>query len=134
MREIKFRLRQDNKIVGYERVSWQDKDTGISFLHIYWEYSVDNIIWNDKYIQHNNKDQYIGLKDKNGKEIYENDIIGTRKEHCWQVVYVDNGFYFCFLGTNNPIANNMVYYEMNRFEVFGNIKENPELLKGQERN
>lgn len=65
--------------------------------------------------------QYTGLKDKVGKEIYENDIIKD-----W------NGI----RSVKFEIYDNRQGYEIelddSDLEVIGNIHENPELLKGGE--
>jgi uncharacterized phage protein (TIGR01671 family) len=72
--------------------------------------------------------QYAGLKDKNGKEIYEGDIIsmteyGMHKN--FTVEFKDGAFYPLVLeqwGCCNGFYNNDT-------EVIGNCYENPELLK-----
>ena len=70
-------------------------------------------------------EQYTGLKDKNGKEIYEGDILnadGPIYEVAW---FEKDGGWFCFRG------NDSVYTPLYHLKgkVIGNIHENPELLE-----
>ena len=87
--------------------------------------------------------QYTDLKDKNGMEIYEGDILELRvnlfdkERDLFQVVFKDGGFRDEW---NNYIGQYLPPDIRNRqggrvrlneaCEVIGNIYENPELLKG----
>lgn len=68
--------------------------------------------------------QFTGLHDKNGKEIYEGDILGYWGTATWEVMWVDkkSSFRFGNYITNFPMT------ECVKKEIIGNIYENPELL------
>lgn len=77
--------------------------------------------------------QYTGIKDKNGKEIYEGDIFATDNNHNFTVIYEDTRFigvdgdrsgngYVCCVDSCYKNGSSSI-------EVIGNIYENPELLK-----
>lgn len=88
--------------------------------------------------------KYTGLTDKNGKKIFEGDIISaitldTGKEQTAVVCFgnfIDEnngdeyiGFFIEFDGIKTTITQLTMEECKNRIEVIGNIHDNPELLK-----
>lgn len=82
---------------------------------------------------HGKEEQCTGLKDKNGRLIYEGDIIRLP----WQAGWPDligvvkfNELYACFLlsKTITDRAEQSFWWNESK-EVIGNIHENPELLE-----
>src|SRR3989304_9140917 len=76
--------------------------------------------------------QYTGLKDKNGKEIYEGDILRTN-EHIDFIVWNEKkcGFSYSNDKSNMSLPQWFEHGQYSGTEIIGNIYENPELLKGE---
>lgn len=78
--------------------------------------------------------QYTGLKDKNGKKIFEGDICGCFcKTQIFEVKYCDDrcGYFFdeCVTSGGCKPAPECLGNLRNTIEVIGNIHDNPELLE-----
>lgn len=78
--------------------------------------------------------QYTGLKDKNGKEIYENDwcYAKFRTKEGIRVIQgriIMDDFMWCIDCTNSIGDDIFIINRPHDFEVIGNIYENPELIK-----
>jgi len=72
--------------------------------------------------------QYTGLKDKNGKEIYEGDIFPHRGMNL-VVRYELGAVVGHWFGSNEYIFFDHLANDENDIEVIGNVWENPELIK-----
>ena len=76
--------------------------------------------------------QYTGLKDKNGKEIYEGDIVNcgvpelSNDEPAEHIHHGIIGF-----RDGSYLVNDFSTWFACEYEIAGNIYENPELLKGK---
>ena len=88
--------------------------------------------------------QCTGLKDKNGKLIWENDVVkATVRQNSlcqlssysdfYQISYQEKYCYFYLKKKNNNLLfdGNWSYY-LKSIEVIGNIFDNPELLESEE--
>ena len=126
-REFKYRawLKEEKKMVIVETIDFSEKS--IQYLEkneIIDAYLLRRMIFEDIELM-----QYTGIKNKNGLEIYEGDIIICKygPEIMMEVKWIDEGFRT--LGKYN--GDNYVGYVKNSAEVIGNIYENPELLGGE---
>lgn len=138
-RVIKFRAKcqfPDEWVYG-SLMSWKD---GSNNIYIYQE---DTGYW--IMIRHVIPDtigQFTGLFDKNGEEIYEGDIVNIHDSHetCGVIEYRNNtaAFVLCRDKVKNRHKGDGTDYQLyagrqKRYEVIGNVCDNPELLKGGEK-
>ena len=72
-------------------------------------------------------EQCTGLKDKNGRLIYENDVVSCGFPDIGCVKWKNGGFWVS--GGNYIMPWH--FFIANKWEVLGNIHENPELLEVQ---
>lgn len=76
--------------------------------------------------------QYAGLKDKNGKEIYEGDIMALETKggkNLKVIVWNDTDACFGWTDGNDDSWPDGFTGFYDEYEVIGNIYENPELLR-----
>lgn len=122
MRELKFRAWWKDTKRFLDGDEWYMTCSGAKYLH----YSIHPYSDDDFIIE-----QYTGLKDENGKEIYENDIVeyttcyyGNEKRHRKVVEWKE------WDSDDFGEPHNIGYRDLSEYmEVVGNIHENPDLLE-----
>jgi uncharacterized phage protein (TIGR01671 family) len=120
MREIKFRTPHiDIKTGKFSHFSyWGAVDTKGNAITSHDCFASPSSSSNTKKEWHQ---QFTGLKDKNGKEVYEGDIVDYGNGRNKVVEFIDGCFCICGITAMPKL--------MTLYPVIGNIYENPELLK-----
>lgn len=114
MREIKFRYwdKENNEMIDGDVLAFEE------YLPIADHLNQEGIT------------QYVGLKDKNGKEIYEGDIVKI-SNHPFEGSMKINGNYE--VGYNEYMelccGSLLLFRNKHYAEVIGNVFENPELIR-----
>lgn len=82
--------------------------------------------------------QCTGLKDKNGKLIWENDIVKDKNSNFYIAIWWDDYYQYCWVCIKSIIEifvgckrDLWVIVENSEIEVLGNIFDNPELLESE---
>lgn len=126
MREIKFRLIKDKKIVGFElhRTSVMFDDRHIEIYH-----SVDGEEWHNicsspwRFINYDEKNLFTGLHDKNGKEIFESDRCKNIHGEIGIIVFSNGAFWLRYESPHNWDPMCPAELITDKMEIIGNIWE-----------
>ncbi len=130
MREHKYKVWDKHKKVFIPTDVWAIVQTGFNAFGIMlkdWEdYKEGEYFYKDS----QELIQFTGLRDRNGREIYEGDILKTHDEIV--KVYFNEAMacfdieYLC--GDTEALVQPMGEWDANHNEIIGNIHENPDLL------
>jgi len=95
---------------------------GVRYSYIFWQ-------GNTTTVRSDSVAQFTGLTDKNGKEIFEGDVVNFGNNDIHHIVaYVGNSFVLAFTYGKIAVYN----WTGVNLEIIGSIYENPELLKSNQ--
>lgn len=127
--EPRYRLRSGKQIVGYMR-----KVANSMVM-----YSRDSFWWTGNALEHQEVDEWTGMKDKNGKHIYEWDIVNYKIDPdgddqrgvvLWEAQRCEFGI--CDINSNTFIplsVSGVIMFNPRQVKVFSYLFINPELQK-----
>ena len=138
-RDIKFRLWSK---IGKKFIETDNPDLDFVINNNGYLYSIENFYGEVYILPQMDIEvlQFTGLQDRNGKEIYEGDILKYNFPYDGRLKYVSPVKFFeteASFGIKDRYENEIPLYKIaanNYFEVIGNIYENEELLKSEEKN
>lgn len=138
MMEILFRGKAINRDYGYHRTNYKNGD---------WVYGLVTRLYDERFenlpaemtnvngiegieVDYKTIGQYTGLTDKNGKKIFEGDIVQSikTKENAVVQWFPEHSAFMIWCKSSNEVG---FLYECikSNIEVIGNVHDNPELLK-----
>ena len=156
MREILFRGKAINRNRGYHRTKYKNGEWVYGLLTKLYDEQFENLPAEMRNtdgvsgieIDYETIGQYTGLTDKNGKKIFEGDIVEFEahgycpmiksgavifREGCFGIKYIFYGERFHRIGKidkwQDMGASGSITYT---YRIIGNIHDNPELLKGEQ--
>lgn len=143
MREIEFRGKTSSDVCGFNKINdgtwvygyYRDK-IGLPIISQF-----ENCNYIDYEIDRETLGQYTGYKDKNGKKIFENDIIFLEEEKLYGLVcfeygrwyvfwygWIDEGIGYVFdIVNENPLDDENTNDNQIWLAIVGNKYDNPEL-------
>ena len=125
MREIKFRGKTANGEWVYGSLIYSDNIEPA----IYFEFGKGTVKTFDfVYVKPETVGQYIGQKDKNGKKIFEGDILHCKYNHHKYLVKINEYGVYTRDERGEELKLGRIH---NDFEIVGNVHDNPELLGGK---
>jgi uncharacterized phage protein (TIGR01671 family) len=129
MREIKFRVwnNKDKKFIYADEFNYNNLKLKLFYFFLYVTDEEDFGKTGFSELQ-----QYTGLKDKEGNNIYEGDILLDDNKQIHIVKFIDSVSCFC-IAVNNEDCHLALYVYNEESIIIGNIHQTPELMENDKK-